>query len=156
MKISDNGIEKLMEWEGVILHVYKDAAGLPTIGVGHLIQKGEDFSKGITHDQAFELLKKDLVRFERVVNTYVKVPLTQNQFDALVAFAFNTGVAAFKSSTLLKKLNAGDYDSVGKTTVDDKGKLVYTGEIMRWTKAGGKQCAGLVNRRQNEIELWEA
>jgi len=65
MKISDNGIEKLMEWEGVILHVYKDAAGLPTIGVGHLIQKGEDFSNGITHDQAFELLKKDLVRFER-------------------------------------------------------------------------------------------
>jgi len=143
MKISDNGIAKLMEWEGTILHVYNDAAGLPTIGVGHLIQKGEDFSNGITHDQAFELLKKDLVRFERVVNMYVKVPLTQNQFDALVAFAFNVGTGAFLDSTLLMRLNCREYNSVPE-------------QLMRWTKAGGKQVAGLVNRRQNEIELWEA
>lgn len=143
MIISGNGIEKIMEWEGYIPHVYNDAAGLPTIGVGHLIQKGEDFSKGITHDQAFALLQKDLKRFESAVNNLVTVPLTQNQYDALVAFAFNIGVGAFKSSTLLKKLNSGDYSAVPE-------------QLMRWTKAGGKQVAGLVNRRKNEIELWEA
>lgn len=141
MKISDNGIEKLMEWEGVVLHVYNDAGGLPTIGCGHLIQPGEDFSKGITHDQAFTLLKKDLERFESAVNDLVTVPLEQNQYDALVCFSFNVGVGAFKASTLLKKLNAGDYDAIPT-------------QLMRWTKAGGRQVAGLVNRRQNEIDLW--
>lgn len=141
MKISDNGIAKLMEWEGCKLNVYKDSAGLPTIGVGHLIQDGEDFCKGIGIPQAMELLRKDLKRFEFAVTDLVTVPLSQNQYDALVCFAFNIGCGAFMKSTLLKKLNAGDYEAIPE-------------QLMRWTKAGGKQCAGLVNRRKNEIELW--
>lgn len=141
MKMSENGLKFLIDNEGFVGHIYKDAAGLPSIGVGHLIRKGEDFSNGITYDQAIDLLKKDLERFESAVNDLVTVPLTQNQHDALVCFSFNVGVGAFRSSTLLKKLNAGDYDAIPS-------------QLMRWTKAGGRQVAGLVNRRQNEIDLW--
>lgn len=143
MKISDNGIKKLMEWEGTILHIYKDAAGLPTIGVGHLIQPGEDFSRGLTRVGAMELLQSDLVRFEEAVNKYVTVPLTQNQFDALVSFAFNVGVGAFKNSTLLCKLNLGFYEAI-------------PAQLLRWTKTGGKRCDGLITRRNNEIALWNS
>jgi lysozyme len=143
MNLSANGLKKLMEWEGTVLHIYKDSAGLPTIGTGHLIRKGEDYTSGITTEQAQDLLQSDLVRFEEVVNRLVKVPLSQSQYDTLVSFAFNVGVAAFQKSTLLKKLNVGFYESI-------------PAQLMRWTKAGGKQCAGLVTRRQNEIELWAA
>lgn len=143
MKMSPEGIKKLMEWEGTVLTPYKDAAGLPTIGTGHLIQKGEDYTKGLTEEGAAELLRRDLVRFEAAVNQYVTIPLSQNQFDALVSFAFNIGTGAFRSSTLLQKVNLGLMDEIPK-------------QLMRWTKAGGKPCAGLVARRKNEIELWTA
>lgn len=143
MQISPNGLRFLMENEGVVLHIYRDAAGLPTIGCGHLIQKGENFTNGITHSQALDLLRDDLTRFEDVVNSKVTVDLTQNQYDALVAFSFNVGVGAFMKSTLLKKLNSGDYDAV-------------PAQLRVWTKAGGKTLAGLVNRREKEIELWQA
>ena len=143
MKISANGLKKLIEWEGVVLHIYMDSAGLPTIGVGHLIQKGEDYSKGLTTTQAQDLLADDLQRFEEAVNESVTVLLDQNQYDTLVSFAFNVGVGAFRSSTLLKKLNAGDYTAVPE-------------QLMRWTKAGGKPNDGLVARRKNEIKLWVA
>lgn len=140
MKISDKGLQLLKDWEGCRLSVYRDAAGLPTIGIGHLIKKGESFTT-LTIEQALELLAADLAPFERTVNAGVSVPLAQDQFDALVIFAFNVGAAGFAQSTLLKKLNAGNYDAVPE-------------QLMRWTKAGGKQCQGLVNRRQNEIKLW--
>jgi len=143
MRISANGLKKLMQWEGTILHIYKDAAGLPTIGTGHLIVKGEDFSAGITTEQAADLLQSDLMRFEDVVNSKVTVPLTQSQYDALVSFAFNVGVGAFRSSTLLKKLNAGDYDAIPE-------------QLKRWNKAGGKVIDGLTYRRRNEIALWNS
>jgi lysozyme len=143
MNISANGLKKLMEWEGTVLHIYKDAAGLPTIGTGHLIREGEDYSRGITSEQAQDLLQADLVRFEAVVNKCVKVPLTQSQYDALVSFAFNVGDGAFRSSTLLAKLNLGFYEAI-------------PAQLRRWTKAGGKKVAGLVTRRENEIKLWEA
>ena len=143
MILSEEGLAKLMEWEGCILHIYKDAAGLPTIGVGHLVQKNEDYTKGITKEQALELLRSDLIRFEHEVNDTVTVPLDQNQYDALVSFAFNVGCKAFRDSTLVKKLNAGDYDAVPD-------------ELMKWTRAGGKRCDGLVSRRRNEVALWMA
>jgi lysozyme len=142
MQISPNGLKFLMEAEGCKLRTYLDSAGLPTIGVGHLIRTGEDFSRGIDTKGAIDLLHKDLERFEAAVNNLVTVALLQSQYDALVAFAFNVGVGSFKTSTLLKELNVGNYDAIPE-------------QLLRWTKAGGRQIAGLVNRRKAEIELWE-
>lgn len=142
MQISKKGLSLLKEWEGCLLHIYKDSAGYPTIGVGHLISKGEDFSKGLTEQQASDLLAKDILPKANTVNTLVKVPLTQDQFDALVSFTFNVGSSAFKASTLLKKLNNKDYLSVPT-------------ELLKWTKAGGILNEGLVNRRNKEIKLWK-
>ena len=142
MKFSEHGLELLKEWEGCILHIYKDAAGLPTIGIGHLITKNDpDFSKGITEEEAFSILAKDVAPAENCVNSYVKVELNQNQFDALVSFTFNCGLGAFQKSTLLKLLNEGQYNQIPI-------------QLLRWTKAGGKQCDGLVVRRNDEIKLW--
>ena len=141
MKISPKGLKLLMEWEGCRLKPYKDAAGLPTIGVGHLVHHNEDFHTGITTQQALDLLATDIERFERAVTDYVHVPLNQNQFDALVIFAFNVGVSAFRTSTVLQRLNTGSYDTVPN-------------RLRVWNKAGGKVCQGLVNRRENEIKLW--
>jgi GH24 family phage-related lysozyme (muramidase) len=138
--MSPNGQKLLMEWEGVKLYIYKDTNGHPTIGVGHLICRGEDFSKGITTRQALDLLANDLERFERCVTVNVHAPLNQHQFDALVSFAFNEGCGAFGASTLLIKLNQLDYDSVPE-------------ELMHWTRSGHNPTA-LVGRRQNEIKLW--
>jgi GH24 family phage-related lysozyme (muramidase) len=105
------GRKILIEREGVVLKAYPDphTGGDPwTIGVGHT---GPDVYPGkiITLDEADRLLEKDLQRFEAAVNGGVVVPLTQHQFDALVSFTFNVGAGAFEKSTLLRKLNAGDY-----------------------------------------------
>jgi len=137
-----------------MLQVYKDSAGLPTIGVGHLLTKSEltsgkiningvpvEYSNGLTGDQVTDLLSQDVTPAENAVNNGVKVPLNQNQFDALVSFTFNVGVGAFTSSTLLKVLNQGQYDQVPT-------------QLLRWTRAAGQVVQGLVNRRQNEIDLW--
>lgn len=154
MQMSENGLELLQQWEGFKLQVYKDSAGLPTIGVGHLITKSElssgkividgvpvKYAAGLTNQQALDLLAQDVKPAEQAVNNGVKVPLNQNQFDALVSFTFNVGVGAFQSSTLLKVLNNQQYDEV-------------PAQLLRWTRAGGQVVQGLVNRRQNEINLW--
>jgi lysozyme len=156
MHISQNGTKLLGEWEGLRTEVYDDAAELPTIGVGHLITQDErdsskitiqgqavDYRQGLSEQAVLDLLAQDLERFEAAVNDGVQVALAQNQFDALVSFAFNVGVQAFKTSTLLKKLNDGLYDEV-------------PAQLRRWTKAGGQTVQGLVNRREKEITLWES
>ena len=156
MKMSQKATALLAEWEGVRTEVYDDAAGLPTIGVGHLLTSNErdsqkitihgqavDFRQGLSEPQVLDLLAQDLERFEAAVNKAVQVALVQNQFDALVSFAFNVGVQAFKASTLLKKLNNGLHDEV-------------PAQLRRWTKAGGQTLQGLVNRREKEITLWES
>lgn len=156
MQMSENGLELLQQWEGFKLQVYKDSAGLPTIGVGHLITKSElssgkivingvpvEYAAGLTNQQALDLLAQDVKPAEQSVNNGVKVPLNQNQFDALVSFTFNVGAGAFQSSTLLKVLNDQQYDEV-------------PAQLLRWTRAGGQVVQGLVNRRQNEINLWNA
>lgn len=139
-KVTPFVIEKLKQWEGCRLIAYRDPVGIWTIGYGHT---GSDVKRGmqITQAQADKLLMDDLARFERAVDQAVKVPLTDNQFGALVSFAFNVGVAAFEKSTLLKKLNQGNYSAV-------------PGELARWNRAGGKLLAGLVNRRAAEAGLW--
>ncbi|HEX8561020.1 MAG TPA: lysozyme [Pyrinomonadaceae bacterium] len=154
MKMSQHGIGLLTQWEGCELKVYNDSAGLPTIGVGHLLTRSEltsgkitingapvKYTDGITQQQAEDLLAQDLAPTEQAVNGGVKVTLSQNQFDALTSFTFNVGTGAFKGSTLLRLLNQGQYAEVPT-------------QLMRWTRAAGRVVQGLVNRRQNEIKLW--
>ena len=154
MQMSQHGLSLLEQWEGFKLQVYKDSAGLPTIGVGHLLTRSEltsgkivingvpvKYSGGLTQQQVTDLLAQDVVPAQQAVNTGVKVALNQNQFDALVSFTFNVGNGAFLGSTLLKVLNQGQYDQVPT-------------QLLRWTRAGGVVVQGLVNRRQNEIKLW--
>ncbi len=156
MKISEQGKQRLSEWEGMQNQVYQDAADLATIGVGHLLTQQErdcgkilldgasvDYSAGLSNAQVLALLSQDLERFEQRVNSKVSVDLNQNQFDALVAFCFNVGTGAFESSTLLKELNQGHYDAI-------------PAQLQRWVNAGGRPVAGLMNRRNNEIALWNA
>jgi lysozyme len=154
--MSPHGRELLEEWEGVRLKAYKDSAGLLTIGVGHLLTKSElssgkiningesvKYVNGLTAEQADELLEQDVKPAETTVNNNVKVELNQHQFDALVSFTFNVGGGAFKGSTLLKKLNNGQYDQV-------------PAQLMRWDKAGGKVVPGLKKRRESEVKLWNS
>jgi lysozyme len=154
MQMSPHGLELLEQWEGFKLTVYKDSAGLPTIGVGHLLTKSElssgkitingvpvSYANGLTEQQVTDLLGQDVRPAASAVNSNVKVDLNQNQFDALVSFTFNVGVGAFTGSTLLKVLNQGQYDQVPT-------------QLLRWTRAGGQVVQGLVNRRNNEIKLW--
>lgn len=144
MKTSAAGINLIKEFEGVRLKAYRCPADVWTIGVGHTSAAGPPAVKPgmeITNAQAMKILAQDLVQFEDGVDSAVKVPLKQNQFDALVSFAFNVGLGALAKSTLLKKLNAGQYDAV-------------PAELMKWTKAGGKELPGLVRRRRAEAALW--
>lgn len=156
MQMSENGKRLLSQWEGFELKLYKDSAGLDTIGVGHLITVGETISgnitindiavaykKGLTKQQVFDLLAQDLRRFEQAINDNVTEVLNQNQFDALVSFSFNVGVRAFTNSTLLKVLNNRQYDEVPH-------------QLKRWNRSGGRIVQGLVNRRNNEIKLWSS
>lgn len=148
LRTSDNGFKIIKEAEGLRLEPYQDVAGYWTIAYGHKILKGEPYYpygniKRITTAQAFMILTRDVQKAEHAVNNYVKVPLTQNQFDALVSFVFNLGAGAFKKSTLLKKLNAGDYVGAAE-------------QLPRWRFAGGKEFAGLLNRRNKEKALFLA
>jgi lysozyme len=126
--------------EGLRLTAYKDGGGVWTIGYGHT---GADVREGLTIplSEAERLLTRDLRVAEGHVNEAVKVKLTQNQFDALVSFVYNVGGGAFRSSTLLKLLNAGDYEGAAN-------------QLPRWNKDNGKVVNGLTNRRHEERELF--
>ena len=112
MRMSEMGLKLLMLREGKRNNAYLDTKGIPTIGVGHTscVKIGDCW----TDDQILDQLKIDVGICEKVVNDSVKVPLNQNQFDALGSFIFNVGVAAFKKSTLLKVLNLGNYDEAAR------------------------------------------
>lgn len=150
MKISENGLKLIKQCEGCVLHIYKDQAGLDTIGIGHLLtesdKKSGRFATGITDEQAFDLLREDASDAEAAVNSLVKVSINQNQFDALVDFTFNLGKGALGSSNLLKRLNKSDYD--------------VSQEFLKWNKVRDPKTkqlvasAGLAKRRQKESILW--
>lgn len=140
MKTGNQGIDLIKEFEGLRLTAYKCAAGVWTIGYGHT--EGVTGAMVITEATADELLARDLAKFEAGVSKLVKVELNQNQFDALVSFAFNCGLANLAKSTLLKKLNA--------TVPADQ----VAAEFMRWNKAGGKVLPGLTRRRAAEAALF--
>lgn len=144
MKTSDLGIAFIKRWEGVRLKAYRCSANVLTIGVGHTAAMGEPYpveGMKITEAEAEAILRRDLSSIERGVQQAVKVPLNQRQFDTLVSFVFNVGIGAFRKSTLLKRLNAKDYDAVPS-------------ELMKWTRAGGRVVQGLVNRRKAEADMW--
>lgn len=144
MQISENGIALIKSFEGLRLTAYKDNVGVWTIGYGWTqLVDGKHVAAGMTIKQetAERLLKTGLVSYERDISKLVKVNLTQGQFDALVSFAYNLGVRALSTSTLLKKLNAGDYRGAAD-------------EFLCWNKAGGKVLAGLSRRREAEQSLF--
>ncbi|WP_336288697.1 lysozyme [Bartonella sp. CB60] len=143
-KISKEGLMLIKQWEGLRLHAYQDPIGIWTIGYGHTSAAGKPVvykNMNITEKAAEDILCRDLKKFERSVEQAVTVSLTDEQFAALVSFCYNVGTTAFCNSTLLKKLNKGDYEAV-------------PAELQRWTKAGGKRLQGLVNRRAAEAGLW--
>ncbi|QEL55978.1 lysozyme [Chromobacterium paludis] len=140
MQTSANGINLIKQFEGLKLTAYQDSVGVWTIGYGHT---GTDVQPGqtISSDQAEQLLRQDLVRFEQGVGKLVKTPINQNQFDALVSFSYNLGLGNLQSSTLLRLLNQGDYQGAA-------------GQFPLWDKAGGKVLPGLQKRRQAEQALF--
>ena len=146
MKISNNGIELIKQFEGLSLKPYLDKVNIPTIGFGSTYYedgtKVKLKDKPITEERATQLLEFIANKtFGENINKVVKVPLNQNQFDALVSFAYNIGNKNFNWSTLLKKLNVSDYEGASL-------------EFGRWNQANGKILNGLVLRRQKEKELF--
>lgn len=141
MQISNNGIELIKKFEGLQLTAYRCSAGVLTIGYGHT--SGVNPGDVITGRQADEFLRKDLRVAELTVNTNVKTQMTQGQFDALVSFVFNLGAGNFVKSTLLRKLNAGDYDGAAD-------------EFRRWVYAGKAELQGLIRRRAAERDLFQS
>lgn len=139
MNLSRRGLELIQSHEGLRLKAYLCPAGVPTIGYGST--QGVKMGDEITKAQATELLMTDIERFEDAVRKHVNVPLNQNEFDSLVSFSFNVGAGAFRDSTLLRKLNAGDR----KGAAD---------EFLRWTRGGGQVLPGLVRRRKDERDLF--
>ena len=140
MRIAKAGLDMIKHFEGLELEAYKCPAGVWTIGYGHI--KGVQEGDVITEQQADDMLVEELKEYENYINTYVKCPLSQNQFDALVSWVYNLGPANLQASTLLKVLNKGDYAGV-------------PAQIKRWNKAGGRVLEGLTRRRQAEADLFE-
>ena len=141
-QIGEKGLNLIKEFEGLRLVAYKCPAGVWTIGYGHTynVKEGDI----ITEAQATEFLMEDISNAVDIVSgSTMDVELTQNQFDALVSFAFNVGVGAFKGSTLLKKIN----NSATLSEIET--------EFRRWNKSGGKILDILKIRREREIKLYK-
>tara|TARA_B100001769_G_scaffold148239_1_gene116136 strand:+ start:68 stop:511 length:444 start_codon:yes stop_codon:yes gene_type:complete len=141
MKISQEGLSLIKKFEGLRLKAYKCSANVLTIGYGHT--GGVKETDKITLEEADSLLEKDIAKFEEYVSDNVIVKLNQSQFDALVAWTFNLGPGNLRESTMLKKLNNQEYESVPF-------------EMRRWNKAGGKTLDGLIRRREAESLLFES
>ncbi|MEO1621581.1 MAG: lysozyme [Cyanobacteria bacterium J06632_3] len=138
-RINAAGLELIKSFEGLRLNSYRDAVGVWTIGYGHTRTAGP--GQRITLEQATNLLRNDVATFEKAVTRAVRVPINANQFAALVSFAYNVGVGALNSSTLIRKLNVGD-------------TLGAADEFLRWNRAGGRVLAGLTRRRIAERALF--
>ncbi len=139
MKVSQDCIQLVKYFEGFEDTAYLCPANVWTIGYGRTrnVKEGDK----VTEVQAERDLLEELEEFKHQVLDSVKVELKQNELDALTSWTYNLGVGNLKSSTLLKKLNAGNKDEV-------------PAEIVRWNKANGKVLAGLTKRREAEAELW--
>ena len=143
MKVSDEGIDLIREFEGCVLHAYPDPAtgGEPwTIGFGHT--RGVKPGDTCTREQALEWLREDVDWAEACVRANVKVPLEQHQFDALVSFTFNCGAGAFGSSTMLKLING-------------RNMAAAAAQFGRWINGPNGPMPGLVRRRGAERAMFE-
>jgi lysozyme len=139
VRVGNKGLDIIKEAEGLRLKAYLCPAKVWTIGFGHT--KGVKEGDTCTISQADAWLREDCQEAEEAVARLITAPLTQEQFDALVSFTFNLGATNLRNSTLLKRLNALDYDSAAD-------------ELLKWVKAGGVTLAGLVKRRAKERELF--
>lgn len=143
MVLSNVGLKLIMESEGFRERAYQDTGGVWTVGYGTTRINGRPVNKNDVVDELFAvvLLKEDVASSEKAVTRLVKVPLNQNQFDALVDFVYNLGETQFNKSTLLRKLNNKDYVGAAE-------------EFPRWVFDNNKVQPGLVTRRKKERELF--
>lgn len=164
MQLSEKGMEFLKGYENKVMvdgrHViYDDATGKPvpegqplppgaTIGYGHLIKPGEDFSKGLTEKEAMDLFHQDVRAAENAVRNYIDVPISQNKFDALVSLTYNIGAGGLKESTIRQYVNNPNFKSNAYPTPESAWKA--------WNKTQGKVSNGLINRRNDEWNLFIA
>ena len=146
MKTSPSGLEFIAKWEGTVLKPYRDVAGLRTIGVGHLITPSDNFPDGvaITHEQAMDILAGDVKKCEDAIAKSITVPLTQNQFDALVSFGFNCGVGMYTGGSC-QLLNKGDVPG-----------FIAGLKSHNHARINGvlQEVAGLTKRRNEEADLF--
>ncbi len=146
MKMTQDGIELIKQFEGFRAKAYRDAVGVWTIGYGHTSLAGKPevtSSLKISRDEASEILRKDVEMFARGVDAEVKVQLSDAQFFALLSFAYNVGLGNFKSSSVLAAVNRRDFEMVPR-------------RLALWNKAGGQVLPGLVKRRAAEATLFMA
>ncbi len=140
MTISKSGISLIKQFEGFRAKAYRCSAGVLTIGYGHTLDV--NVNDTVTEERATQFLEMDLRHAQDTVEVLVTQNLSQAQYDALVSFVFNVGSGNFRKSTMLKKINQGDFAGA-------------SGEFMRWTKAKGKELPGLVKRRAAEKKLFD-
>lgn len=140
MKINEEGLNLIKHFEGCKLKAYKDTGGVLTIGYGHT--KRVHPNQVITQEEAEDILLEDLLWAEEAVDNLVRVPLTSNEFSALVSFVFNVGAKAFKNSTMLKLLN------------ENMSKEKVATQFTRWVFDNGKFLKGLATRREAEKDLF--
>jgi len=141
--ITNEGLNLIKRFEGLSTNTYICPAGYPTIGYGHVVKEHEieQFKNGITESQAKDLLRHDVQEAERAVLRLITVPLTENQFDALVSFTYNLGSGALQRSTLRWKVNREEHADA-------------PAEFIKWVCAGGRKLEGLIKRREAEAELY--
>jgi lysozyme len=145
-KVNDAGIKLIKSFEGLFLKPYLDPINIPTIGYGTIkYPNGKAVTmkdRAITEAEATEYLMHEVEEKAHNVGRMCKVAINDNEYAALVSFAYNVGWQALEKSTLLKLLNAG----ASKTAIGD--------QFLRWNKAGGKELPGLTRRRQAERALF--
>ena len=145
-KMTKSGLDLIKFYEGLVLKAYKDSGGVWTIGYGHTAARGSPIPKAgmkITKAQADQIFLNDIKYFEAWVDKLVKVPLTDGQYSALVSFCFNLGPGNLQKSTLLRKLNARDYNGAAN-------------EFDKWVYDNGVRLRGLVKRRASEKVLFRS
>jgi lysozyme len=151
-RLSKRGLDLIAEFEGFVPYAYNDAAGHATVGYGRLLHHGPVTAKDrerygtrdkpkVSHELGRRMLEEDAEAFERIVQSFVKVPVTQGEFNALVSFSFNVGAGALRDSTLLRLLNKRKRRRAAR-------------QFKRWNKAGGRVLLGLTRRREAEARMF--